>query len=77
MASDENGGRLSYKQIGALAAVISAKNMETIATGYMGIPDVRITQIKEEEDGVQAVNRAIIRTWANMNSRNQVQVSDR
>ena len=69
MASDEHVGKLSNEQICALADIISPEDMETIATGYMGLKDARIEEIKEENQG------ASIKTWANVNPNCQIQVS--
>ena len=69
MAS-EGSHSLSEKNIVQLAAAIAAKNMKTIAEGYLGIPSETVKNIQYDSgwDGAEAFNREIIRHWANKNS---------
>ena len=47
MAAKEDNGRLSNKQIATLARVISPSAMDSIATSYMGLTDVKNRSNKE------------------------------
>ena len=75
MATGGDLGILSPCQIVRLGAVISTDDMEAIAEGYMNITDETIKNLRYENRGkAQAFNRAVIKQWANMNPKHQVQV---
>ena len=75
MASAEDSGQLTQKQIVRLAAAISVDNMASIAEGYMDISDETIKNTWRENQGkAQAFNRDIIKYWANKNPEDQIQV---
>ena len=74
MASRGDNGCLSPKQIVHLAAAIAADKMELIAEGYMDITNETVKNLRLDTRNSEAFNREIIRTWANMNPGNQVQV---
>ena len=62
MASADDSGQLTRKQIVRLAAAISADNMAAIAEGYMEISDEIIKNLQYENKGqAQAFNREIIK----------------
>ena len=48
-----------------LAAVLSTKNMVTIAESYMKISHTTIENIKYENREAEAINREILGTWRN------------
>ena len=57
-------GQLTNNQIVHLARVISSRDMESIALGYLGIEDPVIKNIKQENrDNAEAFNREVIRHW--------------
>ena len=60
---------LQDKDIVKLAAVIAAKDMKTIAEGYMDIASETVkNKLYENLGDVEAFNREIIRHWANKHS---------
>ena len=72
---EEKPGQLTRKQIVHLAAAIPAKNMVSIAEGYMDIDDATIENLQyENRDDAEAFNRKIIRHWANRHPENQLEV---
>ena len=75
MATHQDPGRLTPRQIVRLAAAISADNMSAIAEGYMDISDETIKNKKfENKDDAEAFNREILKYWTYGNPDNQVQV---
>ena len=75
MASAEESGHLTRKQMVRLGAAVSADDMESIAEGYMDIDDATIRNIRRDASNSEAFNRDVIRYWANKNSGpNQVKV---
>ena len=75
MATSEDPGLLTPRQIVRLAAVISADNMAAIAEGYLDISDETIENTKyENNDNAEAFNWDIIKKWTYRNPDNQVQV---
>ena len=60
---------LTNKVIVQLAAAIAVTDMKTIAEGYLDISPESIANIEYENQGdTGAINRKIIRHWANKNS---------
>ena len=58
--------RLTNSQIVQLAATITVNAMKTIAEEYLGIDSETVVNIEyENKNNAQAVNREIIRRWAN------------
>ena len=52
-----------------LARVISSRDMDSLALGYLGIEEETIKNFKyEKRDDTEAFNRSIIRRWAYKNS---------
>ena len=74
MATGGAFGHLKRQQIVRLAAAISAKDMTSLAEGYMDIDDATIKNKKYENKDAEAFNREIIRHWANKHPKNQVKV---
>ena len=74
MASKKDNGPLSQQQIARLAAAISRDNMESIAEGYMDITPETVKNIGSDTSNSEAFSREIIRTWANKNPENQIEV---
>ena len=74
MATGRDPDQLTRKQIVRLAASISADSMESIAEGYMDISPETIKNIRRDASNSEAFNREILRTWANRNPSNQIQV---
>ena len=67
MATEES--HLSNSNIVQLAAALAAKDMKTIAEGYLDIAPETVKNIQYENGwDAQAFNRDIIRNWANKNS---------
>ena len=68
--------QLTNNQIVRLARIISSRDMESIALGYLEIDDPKIKNIKHENrDNMEAFNREIIRHWMHKNPEpNQLQV---
>ena len=65
----EGSHQLSEKNIVQLAAAIAAKDMKTIAEGYLDItPETVKNKLYETLGDAEAFNRDIIRYWANKNS---------
>ena len=68
MATEESH-HLSERNIIQLAAAIAAKDMKTIAEGYLDItPETVKNRLYETPGNAEAFNREIIRYWANKNS---------
>ena len=68
MATEESH-HLSNSNVVQLAAAIAAKDMKTIAEGYLDIPPETVKNIQYENGwDAQAFNRDVIRHWANENS---------
>ena len=67
---------LSDRKIVQLAPAIAAKDMKTIAEGYLDIAPETVKNIDDEKRGdAEAFNREIIRYWRNRNpGRDQVKV---
>ena len=60
---------LSNKNIVQLAAAVAAKDMRTIAEGYLDISPDSVKNTEDENKGEsQAFNREILRYWKNRNS---------
>ena len=60
---------LTGEHITKLPAAIAAKDMKTIAEGYMDIAPETVQNIEQDKRGdAEAFNREIIRHWANKNS---------
>ena len=68
---------VTNKDIVRLAEAISAKNVESIALGYMGIEWETLENLKtENKDDAKGFSRDVIRRWCNMNSGpDQIKVS--
>ena len=65
MAQEMVAGMLSPQQIVRLAAVISRRDMESIAEGYMDISHETLLSLKDQHrDDTEAFNRDVIRRWA-------------
>ena len=78
MATEENSGQLTPKQIVRLAATIAADDMESIAFGYMDIGDGTIKNLQYDHKGqAQSFNREIIKHWSYKNPDDQIQVSSK
>ena len=78
MASEDGDGieRLSNNQIVRLSYAIAAGDMEAIAQGYMNIDHETVKNLRDDNRGAQAFNRAVIHLWMNKNpGPNQAQVS--
>ena len=76
MATGEDLGQLTRRQIVRLAAAISADSMEPIVEGYMGISRETVKNIRRDEPNSEAFNRETIHHWANKNSGpNQINAS--
>ena len=68
MATEESH-HLSERNIVQLAAAIAAKDMKTIAEGYLDItPETVKNRLYETLGDAEAFNRDIIRYWAIKNS---------
>ena len=76
VATRYDSEQLTNRQIVRLAATIPVDDMEVIAVGCMNITYETIKTLQHENRGKsQAFNRAVFKYWANMNPKNQVQVS--
>ena len=63
------GEQLTNTDVVRLARVISSREMESIALGYLGIEEETIKNFKaEKRDDAEAFNRSVIRRWAYKNS---------
>ena len=78
MASNQHG-QLSGSQIVRLGKEITIHAMEAFAEGHLGISDATIKNLREQnKNNVEAVNRQLIKCWANRNSGpNQVKVKSK
>ena len=72
-------GQLSGSQIVRLSAAITIHAMESFAEGHLGISDATIKNLREQnKNNVEAVNKDLIKFWANRNSGpNQVKVKSK
>ena len=72
-------GQLSLQQISHIAAVISARDMATIAEGYLEISHETIRSLQyENKESPDKFKRQIFATWCKANpGKNQAQVCSR
>ena len=75
MATEQKGEILTNRQIMMVAAEISVPNMKILAQEYMGLEEGVIDELAAENiEDKETFKRAVIKTWANMNSDQQVEV---
>ena len=62
-------GWLKYRQIERLASNVFARDMESLALGYLDLSEETVKSLRYENRGDrEAFKRDILRKWANKNS---------
>ena len=76
MKSLLKGQRLKNRQIVDLAGSLSTEHLKDLAVEFMGFSHETVQSILAvNEEDQESFKREIITKWANMNSKNQVQVT--
>ena len=76
MKSLQKGQRLRNRQIVDLAGSLSTEHLKDLAVEFLGFSHETVQSILAENgDDQESFKREIITKWANMNSKNQVQVT--